>query len=55
MTNDPSLMQIGTRNRLLHKFAASRFFTVKSRPCKGQRMSSHCSAPVGAQTTTRAA
>jgi hypothetical protein len=27
MTNDPSLMQIGTCNSLFHKFAATRSFT----------------------------
>jgi hypothetical protein len=32
MTNDPSLIQIGTRNSLLHNFAASRPFTPLSSP-----------------------
>ena len=34
MTHDPSLslMQIGTRNSLLHKFATSRSFTPRSGP-----------------------
>jgi hypothetical protein len=32
MTDDPSLMQIGTRNSLLHKFATSRSFTPLSGP-----------------------
>ena len=32
MTDDPSLMQIGTRHSLLHKFATSRSFTPLSGP-----------------------
>ncbi len=32
MTNDHNLMQIGTRNSLLHKFGASRSFTPLSGP-----------------------
>jgi hypothetical protein len=32
MTNDHSLMQLGTRNSLLHKFATSRSFTPLSGP-----------------------
>jgi hypothetical protein len=32
MTNDPSLMQIGTRNGFLHKFSTSRSFTPLSGP-----------------------
>jgi hypothetical protein len=32
MTDDPSLMQIGTRHSLLHKFATSRSFTPPSGP-----------------------
>jgi len=32
MTNDPSIMQIGTRNSLLHEFATSRSFAPLSGP-----------------------
>ena len=32
MTNDPSLIQLATRNSMLHKFAASRSLTPLSRP-----------------------
>jgi hypothetical protein len=32
MTNDPGLMQLGTRNSMLHKFAASRSFAPLSSP-----------------------
>jgi len=32
MTDDPSLMQMGTRHSLLHKLTTSRFFTPLSGP-----------------------
>jgi hypothetical protein len=32
MTNDPALMQVKTRNSLLHKFATCRSFTPLSGP-----------------------
>ena len=32
MTNDPGLMQIGTRNSLLYKFGTGRFLTPLSDP-----------------------